>query len=212
MRARTVMTSVAAFSVAQLVASAGASVVPNGGIVFEDEAAFEQAAAPAFWTGLEGLTAGDAVTTLDFGDGLIAEVVSDAPFNRVISGRDGYGAIAHEGDLFWKLARGSTTLDFGNQQLDAFGFWFSDKESATVMVSFDNGDSFELTRRNPNRTDFFGYQAGDAGSFSWVTFSWLTNNNDGVGFDNFSAVVIPSPGVPVAVLAAAGMVVMRRRR
>lgn len=181
------------------------------GVTFSDELTYNADAAPVFVTGFEGLALGGPVTQIVLDGGLVADVTSNGRENRIEDFTDGHGAVAHEGERFWKIRGNQHTLDFRGVQLDAFGFWYSDKESATIQVRFDNGDAFELTDRNSGRTTFFGYSAGESGSFGSVTFEWVNGNHDGLGLDNFSASAVPTPGA-TALLAAGGLLATRRRR
>ncbi len=202
MQTREIAMSVCAATLAATTASAG--------VVFNDAAEF--AAQTGAWdlAGFESSSAGERVTAISFESGLIASVTSDAPVNRIIDTHDGYGAIAAEGDMFWKLRGGSTTLSFGDAPLSAFGFWYSDKEQADVAVSFDTGESFDLTDRNPHRATFFGFAADDGNAIRSVTFRWDSSQNDGVGFDGLTAARIPAPPV-YAAMALAGLVVAGAR-
>ncbi|MEM7629265.1 MAG: hypothetical protein AAF356_07570 [Planctomycetota bacterium] len=184
----------------------------SAGVTFSDVLAFESDAAPAHLTGFEGLALGGPVTSIDLGDGLVGAVTTNAVENRIEDETDGHGAVAHAGERFWKIRGNTTTIDFGGARLDAFGFWYSDKESATIMVRFDTGDAFELTDRNSGRTTFFGYAAGEGGSFGSVSFEWERGNHDGLGLDGLSASLVPTPGAAALLLPGVALVGARRRR
>ena len=162
--------------------------------------------------GFEDLSAGHRVTTLDFG-AISAEVThTNGRTNRVFSGRDGHGAVAADGDMFWKLAGGTVEIDFGAAALSEFGFWYSDLEWATLRVTAGSR-VVDIQDRNPNTPKRFDISALGGETFSSVTLEFVGHQNDGVGFDGMTVTraSVPAPSAAAA-LAVTGLVASRRRR
>ncbi len=161
--------------------------------------------------GFENYTVGAKVTALDFGD-IAATVTHAGKHNKIHRNHDGHGAVAAEGQNFWKVIGGSMTLDFGTERLSGISFWYSDLEWATLNIRFDD-DAFALRDSNSRNPRFFSYTAADGADFSRVSFEWVGHNNDGIGFDGFSVnrATIPTPAGALALTALAAYTTRRRR-
>jgi hypothetical protein len=160
----------------------------------------------------ESSLAGDAISSLAFGD-ITAQITTSASVNRVFANTDGYGAVPANGTMFWKLLGGETTFDFGDAELAAFSFRYSDLEWSDIEIFFDEVDVFLLADNNPNVSNTFTYTAAPGETFSTVRFRW-TASGDGVGLDDIviRTIPVPSPAGSVLALVAAGVCVVRRRR
>jgi len=159
----------------------------------------------------EGLAAGQRVTTIDFGS-VTAAVTHNGRTNGLYSVHDGYGAVAADGQMFWKLAGGTATLDFGDAELTAFGFWYSDLEWATLRVTAGSR-VVDLTDSNSRRPKRFDIAAVEGETFSTVSLEFIGHQNDGIGFDGLSiqSLDVPAPA-GVAALGLATLAASRRRR
>ncbi|MEM9066402.1 MAG: hypothetical protein AAGB51_13035 [Planctomycetota bacterium] len=184
-----------------LVADTGEAVA---GVVLGDETPVDHP-----MIGFESFAEGDGVASLDFG--LLAGTVTGQSqrMSSIIEGTDGDGAIAGEGERFWKLMGGTTTIDFGGVQLDGFGFTYSDLEWTTLSVRVDGVEVAALSGSNPNRTDTFAYLAENGESFGEVSFTWIGNQGDGVGFD---ALWVSPHSVPVPAVGLLPLAMFARRR
>ncbi|MEM9082007.1 MAG: hypothetical protein AAGB34_00315 [Planctomycetota bacterium] len=178
------------------------------------ESSFRSAVGNIAFETFESNNPGTSITSLDF-EGEEAQVTTHyARQNRVHAVTDNHGAIAHEGDNFWKLSSASVTIEF-TQQTTGFGFYYSDLEKVGLIVTIDNDEnrSTTLIDRNPNTTDFFA--VSDDQAFSSITITWTRQTNDGVGFDNIAIAtpqqLLPTPGA-TALLATAGLLSYRRKR
>ncbi len=162
--------------------------------------------------GFEDYRVGAKVTALDFGD-VAASVTHAGRHNKIHRLHDGHGAVAAEGDNFWKVIGGSMTLDFGTERLSGISFWYSDLEWATLRIRFDD-DAFDLRDSNSRDPRFFSYTAAQGADFSRVNFEWIGHSNDGIGFDGFSVTraTIPAPAGALALTALAACATIRRRR
>lgn len=162
--------------------------------------------------GFEDSRVGTKVSALDFGD-IAASVTHAGGHNQIHRRHDGHGAVAAEGDHFWKVIGGSMVLDFGEERLTGISFWYSDLEWATLRVRFDD-DAFSLKDSNSRDPRFFSYTAAEGVDFSRVSFEWVGHNNDGIGFDGFSVsrATIPAPAGALALTALAACATIRRRR
>ncbi|MEO1129659.1 MAG: hypothetical protein AAFX05_08150 [Planctomycetota bacterium] len=160
----------------------------------------------------ESYLAGDAISSLGFGD-ITAQITTSASVNRIIANTDGYGAVPANGTMFWKLLGGETTFDFGDAELTAFSFRYSDLEWSDIEIFFDDFDVFLLADDNPNVSNTFTYTAAPGETFSTVRFRW-TGSGDGVGIDDVTirSIPIPNPGGSVLAMIAVGVCVVRRRR
>jgi len=162
--------------------------------------------------GFEDVAPGSAIRTLDFGGNISAIVTTERNIsNQVFEQTDGFGAVQAEGDRFWKLAGGRTTIDFGSTRLGAFEFMYSDLEWTTLELDF--GDAGSTTLRDSNSRDpkLYGFVAPPGQDFSKVTLTWNGKQNDGIGFDSVGVAAIPSPG-SIGLLAAGGLIAVGRRR
>lgn len=193
-----------------MVAVAAASAGASADFIYQDAA--NRPARDFIGLGFESIAAGSTMTALDFGDGVVASVSTTGNIsNQIFSQTDGYGAVAAEGDRFWKLAGGTTTIDFGTTALVGLEFIYSDLEWATLVLQFDNGAEVWLTDSNSGQPRLFGYSADAGNPFSSVSITWRGTQNDGVGFDVVQVATIPSPGTG-PLFAAAGLLAIRRRR
>lgn len=191
-------------------AIAAVSAAANADFIYQDAA--DRPAQDFVGLGFEGSAPGGAITTLEFGGGIVGTVTTAGNItNRVLSQADGYGAVAAEGDRFWKLAGGTTTIDFGSTDLVGLEFMYSDLEWATLVLQFDNGAEVWLQDSNSGKPRLFGYAADVGNPFSSVSITWSGIQNDGVGFDVVQVAAIPSPGTG-PLFAAAGLLAIRRRR
>lgn len=162
--------------------------------------------------GFEDMTPGTTVEAVDFGFDLVAQVsTSNNISNRIFSVTDNYGAVAGEGENFWKLAGGTTTLDFGQTRLHAIEFLYSDLEWTTLSFEFDNGSAFTFRDSNSMTPKLLGYEADQGNPFRRVSITWVGKQNDGVGFDNMSIAAVPSPA-GLALLTPVAFAFTRRRR
>ncbi len=179
-------------------------------IISQDASTFDFSGTQSI--GFEGFKPGSTVQSLDFG-GLPATVSFSgrSPLsNNIFQTTDGFGAIAHEGDNFWKVRADHMRIDFGDERLTEFGFFYSDLEWSDLRITFGNAGSFLLSDDNSNETDFFAFKADHNEAFGFVTFEW-TDDTDGVGFDNMFVKSVPAPGA-FALLAGSGVVLTIRRR
>ena len=184
-----------------------------GPIVFSDPAAFNAALGETHVESFESM-AREAVGSISFGGAMTAEVsASGTAENTVMDGVDGYGAVAMggpDGGQFWKLRAGVTVIDLGSPW-DAFGFWYSDLEGATLMITAGDEPSVALDDNNSGTNHFFGLLA-DA-PFSSVSIAWSVSNGDGVGLDDMvvGRRSVPNSGSMSLVAIAFLGVVFRRR-
>ncbi len=159
--------------------------------------------------GFENDPIGSSLSTLDFGSGVTAAITQvDGRVNQIFEGTDGYGAVAGEGDRFWKIAGGQTTLDF-SRPLTEISFRVSDVEWGQVTVS-SGGEEIPLPTGNANSSDIVTITAPEGQTFDSVRFTWnnASGQNDGVGLDAFVVTQAPSEAVAVvAENAAAGTAV-----
>ncbi|MEM9352032.1 MAG: cadherin domain-containing protein, partial [Planctomycetota bacterium] len=159
--------------------------------------------------GFESDAVGSPLTSLDFGDGVTASVTQvGGQQNAIIEHADGYGAVAGEGDRFWKIAGGETSLGF-SQPLTEISFQVSDVEWGDVTVSA-GGVEIPLPTGNSGGTDVVTITAPEGETFDTITFTWNSpsGQNDGVGIDGI--VVTPAASETTAAVAensAAGTVV-----
>ena len=163
-------------------------------------------------TGFEDRQAGTTVSSIDFGFDLIASVTtSNNISNHIFSVTDGYGAVAAEGDKFWKLAGGTTTLDFGQTKLRGIEFMYSDLEWTTLSFEFDNGNSFTFRDSNSMDPRLLGFAGTRDNPFQSVSITWVGTQNDGVGIDQLAIAPVPAPA-GLAALAPLALLGTRRRR
>jgi len=163
--------------------------------------------------GFEDVSVGEAINEIDFGAGITASVsTSNNVANEVFAETDGYGAVQAEGERFWKLSGGETVLDFGQAELSAFEFMYSDLEWTTLAMDFGDTGTVELRDSNSGSPKLFGFQAEDGETFSTVSLRWRGRQNDGVGFDSVGVAGIPTPGSMGLLAAAGGLALVRRRR
>lgn len=203
------LTTMSTGALAALVFGAGAA---TAGVVHNDEATLLQTM--DHWVIEDFENASGAVSGMDFGSAMGAQVVTSGVHeNRIETTTDGHGAWAYEGDRFWKLRGGASTLELGGDY-QGFGFWYSDIEGAKLHITF-HGDSdvtVELTGHNSNGHDFFGF-SDIATSFDAVTIEWTTKQGDGIGIDRMIAGTfdVPAPGA-AALAVGMGLCVVRRGR
>ena len=169
---------------------------------------------PSPSTGFESLGVGSAVDAFSIGDIRVDVTTDGVRTNKVIYRDDRHGAVANSGDHFWKLRGGTTTLAF-DRHLSALSFFYSDLENATLNFEFVDSttgaaETRSLRDKNPNATTLFSHQSDSANGFDTLTISW-NRSGDGVGFDDFSAVVAPAPGAAAALMLAGGLIGLRRR-
>ncbi len=198
------------FTAAALIAGASASFA-NADIIQQDDTGYNFVGTQSF--GFDAAQAGSTVQNLDFG-GLPATVsfAGRSPLsNQVFSGGDGFGAVGLDGSNFWKLRADHVRIDFGDERLTEFGFYYSDLEWSDITLNFGNVGSFVLSDSNPNENNFFSYQAGPGEVFGFVTLEW-SDDTDGVGFDGFFARQVPAPGAFALLAFSGGLVLTRRRR
>ncbi|MAY74347.1 MAG: hypothetical protein CMJ31_06400 [Phycisphaerae bacterium] len=187
-------------AIAAIAVSAPAGVVTDSSTMIMDNA-----------IGFETLALNTPITSLDFGDGLVANVTAGSgAINRVFNRHDGHGAVSYEGEMAWKIANGPFTFDFGASQVDTFGFWYSDLEWADLHISFDGAPAVVLSDNNSRNPKFWAFEADPGESFSNVTITF-TGHNDGVGIDGIFAAAVPPPGA-AAVMGVAGALTFSRRR
>lgn len=178
-------------------------------LVLTDHAAFIDGLAESHVEPFESMGAG-AVTALTFSGEASASVSSvGAEENTILTDKDGYGAISMGPGDFWKLRAGTTTIDL-DTAWDAFGFWFSDLEGATLVISLPElGFSTNLDDDNSNQNHFFGVRTDEP--FSRVTVAWTKSSADGIGIDDVVVGrAIPAPGA--AALATASFLCVARIR
>ena len=208
----TTKTSVAAalMSGALIGVSADASMV-----AYSDPVSFSSGLAETHVESFESMGSG-AVASLSFGGAMAASATTVGAFeNTVLDNSDGFGAVSLGPGKFWKLRAGTTTIDFGSTW-DAFGFWYSDLEGATLMVSVpDLGLTTALDDDNSGVNHFFGVRS-DA-PFSSVTIAWSGNSGDGVGLDDMVVGrAVPAPGsgalATLSVVCVAGVRTRPRHR
>jgi len=180
---------------------------------------FENSLATRYVETFESKRVGDPVTELDFRAGLDVPVTGVGnKHNKIHSITDGYGAFAHDGEKFWKVIRGSVTLDFSEHAFDAFGFWFSDLEWTTLLVTVrDAGGESDtvIDDRNPGQPLFWGIINDNP--IQSVTLTWTTDHRDGIGFDGMTlGATAIQPAIPapasLGLLAAASLWSARRRK
>jgi hypothetical protein len=196
-------------AVVSLLFAAGAA---QGDIVQLDPNAFDFTRAQ--FNGFEDFAVGAPVQTIQFGD--VAATVSfsgRAPLtNQIVHGADGFGAVAYEGDQFWRLRADRVHLNFGEARLTQFGFFYSDLEWSDLKLTFGHLEgSYTLTDWNDGTNSFFSYTAAPGEVFGSVTIEW-TDDTDSVGFDNMFVTLVPTPGAVAMVAVAGGLFLSRRRR
>lgn len=184
--------------------------IAHADIISQDASSFDFTGTQS--VGFENFDARSAVRTLDF-NGLPATVSFSGrrPLsNEIVQQSDGYGALAYEGDQFWKVRADHMHIDFGDERLSEFGFFYSDLEWSDLRITFGNAGSFLLSDSNSNKNNFFAFKAGPQEAFGSITFDW-TDDTDGVGFDNMFVKSVPTPGA-FALLAFSGGIITHRRR
>jgi hypothetical protein len=153
------------------------------------------------------------VGSLTFGGAMTADVsTSGVQENAVLTNADGFGAVAMGGTgKFWKLRAGITTIDLG-APWHAFGFWYSDLEGATLIVTPGGHAGVSLDDNNAHTNHFFGLSSDQA--FSSVTIAWSVSNGDGIGIDDIVVGRMNVPGPGSAILAAIALlgIIPRRMR
>lgn len=170
-----------------LCAAAGASP-----IVTNDPVAWSTGLAETHVESFESM--GHKVTELTFDGSLSASVTITRPTkSKVIADTDGKGAVSMGAGNFWSLKDGTTTIDLGSVW-DAFGFWYSDLEVATLIVSLPElSFNTQLTDNNPDVNHFFGIRSDTP--FSRITIAWSGVSGDSVGFDDMKVGrIVPAPG------------------
>lgn len=185
-------------------------------VVFSDPDAFGAALGVTHLESFESMDANaGAVGSLDFGGATTAEVSTfGAHENTVMDGKDGYGAVAMGGaggGHFWKLRAGTTSIGF-DSSWDAFGFWYSDLEGATLIITPEGQSGIALDDNNSGTNHFFGFVSDTP--FSSVSIRWSGGSGDGVGFDDVvvGRVSVPSPGsIGLTAAGVLGLAVPRRR-
>lgn len=181
-------------------------------IIFTDPLAFSAALAESHVESFEAMPSAP-VTTLGFAGAMTAEVASiGAAENLVMSGADGHGAVAMGGSgQFWKLRAGTTTIDLGTPW-HAFGFWYSDLEGATLIVTPGAQAGLSLTDHNPGANRFYAFLSDQP--FSSVTIAWASKSGDGVGIDDVivGRLDAPAPGPACIAAIALASAVGRRRK
>lgn len=201
------------------VAAAGALCFASparSAMIFTDAAAFDAALDRIHVEAFESLALGAPPTSFVIDSALQASIVtSGAMENRVESLADGYGAVAADGDRFWKLRGGSATISLAGPVVNAFGFHYSDLEQATLRISALNGafQPFDLDDDNTSVNHFIGV-IGGAG-IDAVRIEWLASHGDGVGIDGLRfghAAVIPTPRSISLGLAGFAVLAWPRRR
>lgn len=198
-----------------LVAATGIAALLTAGVAHADviyQSAHERPDYVYLSNGFEDRDAGTSVSSIDFGFDLIASVTtSNNIANRIFSVTDGHGAVAAEGDKFWKLAGGTTTLDFGETKLRGIEFMYSDLEWTTLSFAFDNGDTFTFNDSNSGNPRLLGFAGSRDNPFQSVSITWVGTQNDGVGIDQLAIAPVPAP-TGLAALAPLALFGLRRRR
>lgn len=168
---------------------------------------------PARFNGFENFTVGSPVHALQFGDVSATVSFSGRPpiTNQIVHQQDGFGAIAHEGDQFWRLRSDRMRIDFGEARITQFGFFYSDLEWSDLKLTFGHVGSYTLSDWNDGTNSFFSYTAAPGESFGSVTIEW-TDDTDSVGFDTMFVTFVPTPGAVAMVAVASGLFLTRRRR
>jgi len=185
-------------------------------IIFTDAAAFDAALDRLHIESFESLALGAPPAGFAFDSTLQAGVAtSGAMENRIEHLTDGHGAIAADGDRFWKLRGGSATISLSGPAVNAFGFHYSDLEQATLRVSALNGafQPFDLDDDNSDANHFIGV-IGTA-DIDAVRIEWMASHGDGVGIDGLRfghAAVIPTPRSITLGLAGFALFAWPRRR
>jgi hypothetical protein len=161
-------------------------------MLFTDPAAFSAGLLETHVESFESMGSG-SVGSLGFGGAITAPVTSSATENAILAGADGLGAVSMGPGQFWKLKGGATTINLGSAW-DGFGFWYSDLEAATLIITLPElSFSAQLDDNNPNVNHFFGVRSDTP--FSRVTIAWSVVSGDGVGFDDvIVGRVVPAPG------------------
>jgi hypothetical protein len=188
----------------------------HGAVMYSDSAAFDAAMDRVHIDGFDAMVVGDAPNFLTFDGFITADVhASGASENLVVLHADGHGALAADGDRFWKLRGGTTTLTLSGLAVNAFGFFYSDLEQATLRISSVDGvfDPVDLDDDNAGVNRFFGLRAD--GPIGAVTIKWMSSSGDGVGIDGLRfghAAVIPAPRSLPLGLAGMAIFAWPRRR
>lgn len=185
-------------------------------MVFSDADAFGAALAGVHVESFESMRANQgAVSSLGFGGAATAAVSTFGAYeNSIMDGTDGYGAVAMGGaggGHFWKLRAGTTSVEF-DSSWDGFGFWYSDLEGATLVVTPEGQPGISLDDNNSGTNRFFGFVADTP--FSSVSIRWSGDSGDGVGFDDVvvGRLSVPSPGsMGLVAMGVLGMTLPRRR-
>ena len=132
--------------------------------------------------GFEDLEPGTTPGQIDFGNGVTAEIEqSGTRMSQIIEQDDGYGAVSAEGDNFWKIQGGETTLNF-SEPVNEVSFNYSDVESGDVVVVV-NDRTIELETGNSDRNDRITISAEPGETIENISLVWRGNHGDGVGID-----------------------------
>jgi len=184
-------------------------------VVFSDAAAFADALGQMHLESFESMGLAP-VDSLAFGGAVTAEVsTSGTQENSVMNGVDGYGAVAMggpNGGQFWKLRAGTTVIDLG-AAWDGFGFWYSDLEGATLIITPGAQQSVALDDNNSGANHFFGVLGDEP--FSSVSIAWTVHSGDGIGIDDMvvGRLNVPSSGsMSLAAIALLGVTARRRAK
>jgi Ca2+-binding RTX toxin-like protein len=149
----------------------------------------------ALMYGFEDAAVGSTPTELDFGNGVVATITSNGVgASTIIHRDDGHGAVAAEGDRFWKLMGGETRLDF-SQPVTEVSFQYSDFEAWNDITITAGGKTIDLSTINPGRNDLVTITADAGESIADLTFTW-SGSSDGIGIDAITVAPVASMAVP----------------
>lgn len=212
-------TRIAITTAAASIAAGVCAQAAHGSVVFTDASAFDSALRRVHTESFENLGRRRNPKWLRFdGELTVTLDASGTKENRIERVSDGFGAVAADGQGFWKLRGGSVTLTASGPEVNAFGFFYSDLERATLRISAPNGaiDPILLTDDNPNANRFFGVIAG--APLDDIRIEWMSNEGDGVGIDAMrfgstaAGVVVPAPRSITLGLAGLLLLALPQRR
>lgn len=184
---------------------------------------FRDAMLATYRESFETAKVGKPVTELDFGANFNLPVSTQGvTHNKIHSFSDGFGAVNHDGERFWKIIRGATTIDLASLderliQIDSIAFYYSDLEWSDIDITLHHDDgtqTYRLDDHNPKVAKFLGLTADKP--FHAVTFQWTKDKNDGVGFDRMmlgATALHPAVPAPATIgLATLGALLTVKRR